>query len=195
MILILLLSLANSISITIEGKETIKCFYQYVNSGNELNGAYVISGEKDQNVLTTLKDPNGKIIYTSPIRSREGKFDFKAENDSKYKLCFQSADATTKSISFEMYSQDGLQEENFATQDEVAPLRSSFRKVSRSLDTVYRNIQFYERRERTHRDLTETTCDRVLFSGIIKMVVLALISLSQIWMMRSLFNSKRAVAV
>lgn len=195
MILILLFALANSISLTIEGKGTIKCYYQYVNSGNELNGAYVISGEKDQNVLTTLTDPNGKTLYKSPMRSREGKFDFKADKDSKYKLCFQSADATPKSISFEMFSQDGLQEENFATQDEVAPLRASFRKVSKNLDTVYRNIQFYERRERTHRDLTETTCDRVLFSGVIKMVILALISLSQIWMMRSLFNNKRGVSV
>ncbi|OMJ75759.1 hypothetical protein SteCoe_25023 [Stentor coeruleus] len=195
MYLLVVLSLVNGISFTLEGKGALRCFSQYVNTGKELSGAYVVSGEKDQNVLTTVVDPNGRIVHTSQARSREGKFEIKADKDSVYKLCFQSKDKTPKSISFDVYSQEGLQEENFATQDEITPLRTTFRRVSRNLDTVYRNIQFYERRERTHRDLAEVTCDRVLFCGIIKMVVLALISFAQIWIMRTLFNNKRGVTV
>ncbi|OMJ93921.1 hypothetical protein SteCoe_2972 [Stentor coeruleus] len=195
MYLLFILSLAYGISFTLEGKGALRCFSQYTNTGKEIIGAYVVSGEKDQNVLTTVIDNHGRFVHTSQARSREGKFEIKADKDSVYKLCFQSKDKTRKSISFDIYSQEGLQEENFATQDEVTPLRVGFRGVSRNLDTIYRNIQFYERRESTHRDLAEITCDRILFCGIIKMVVLAFISFAQIWIMRVLFNNKRGITV
>ena len=173
---------------------SLQCFTIKVGPGQELIGDYVVSGEKDYNVVTTVVDIRDAVVYSSLPRTREGKFDLKPEKAEYYKLCFQSKDSSPKSISFDFYLHDGLQEEKFATSDEFAPLRTSFRKVSRSLDTVYRNIQFYERRERTHRDLAEITCDRVVFSAAVKMVILALISLSQIYMLRSFFN-KRGITI
>ena len=190
-----LLASVEAVFFTLNSKGSLQCFAHKVDPGQELIGAYVISGEKDQNVQTTVVDIRGTVIYASQPRTREGKFDLKTDKAEYYKLCFQSKDKSPKSVSFDFYLHDGLQEEKFATQDEVTPLRTSFRKVSRSLDTVYRNIQFYERRERTHRDLAEVTCDRVVFSAVVKMVVLALISLSQIYMLRSFFNNKRGITI
>ena len=185
-----LAALARSISFTLEGAEP-RCFNQLVDEGKDLSGAYVISGINDLEVVTTVVDSHGQAVYTSQPGTREGKFDSKADARGFYRLCFQTNDGSSKSISFEFYIQEGLQEENVATQEELNPLRSSLRKLSRNLDTVYRNIQFYERRERTHRDLAEITCDRVMLSAIIKMIVLVAISLAQIYMLRIFFNNKR----
>lgn len=192
---LLLIQICAGTFFILEGKSAIQCFIQKTTHGKELSGAYVISGEKDQNVVTTLLDNHGRILYSSQPKTREGKFEFPVEKDSTYKLCFQSKDKTPKTISFEFYVQEGLQEEKIATQEEIGPLRSSFRKLSRNLDTVYRNIQFYERREKTHRDLAELTCDRILFGAIIKMIVLAFISLAQIYMLRGFFNNKKGITI
>ena len=188
---ILLVTLSEGVFFTLTGKGAIQCFNQAANPGEDISVAYVVSGERDQNVIATVLDNYGRTHFTSAPNSREGKLDLKVSNIAYYRLCFQSTDKTPKTISFEFYIQDGLEEEKILTQEEINPLRSSFRKLSRSLDTVYRNIQFYERRERTHRDLAELTCDRVVFSAIIKMAVLALISIGQIFMLRHLFNSNK----
>ena len=71
------------------------------------------------------------------------------------------------------------------------PLRGSFKNLGKSLDTVFMNLQFYERREIVHRDLAELTCDRVIYSAIIKIAVLFLISLAQIFSLRYLFSSNK----
>jgi hypothetical protein len=189
------LYLACSTSIVLQGKGSMRCFNQKVDSGNDVSISYVVSGEKEHNVITTVMDTRGLIAYNNPPMTREGKFEAKASSSGVYRLCFQSKDASPKSISFDFYLQDGLQEEKMATQDEINPIRSNFRRLSRNLDTVYRNIQFYERREKTHRDLAEQTCDRVLFSGLIKIVVLFLVSIGQAYILRGFFNNKPANSV
>lgn len=189
------LTVVQGVYFPIDGKGVSRCFSLQVGPEVDLFMAYVVSGEKDQNVQVIMKDHLGFIVYSSAPRTREGKFEMKSDKLNVFSLCFESKDRTSKTISFDFYLQDGLAEEKIATQDEITPLRTLFRKVSRSLDTVYRNIQFYERRERTHRDLAEVTCDRVVFSGVIKMLVLALISISQIYMLRSFFNNKRGIQV
>lgn len=173
----------------------MRCINQRTDIGNEISIAYVISGENDQNVIATVMDTRGKIVYNNPPLSREGKFETKSSGVGYFRLCFQSKDSTAKSISFDFYLQDGLQEEKMATQDEIAPIRTNFRKLSRNLDSVYRNIQFYERREKTHRDLAEITCDRVLVSGIVKIVVLCIVSICQGWILKGFFSNKNANTV
>ena len=173
----------------------MRCLNQRVDQNSEVSVSYVISGENEQNVITNIMDPRGVVVFTNPPLSREGKYESRSPTFGMYRLCFQSKDHASKSISFEFYLQDGLQEEKMATQDEITPIRTNFRKLSRNLDSVYRNIQFYERREKIHRDLAEVTCDRVLYSGIVKIVVACVVSVAQGWILKGFFSNKNANTV
>ena len=194
LVLSLILSCSGT-SIVLQGKGSMRCFNQRVEVGSDVSISYIVSGEKEHNVITTVMDPRGKVVFNNPPMTREGKYEAKSSGVGNYRLCFQSKDSSAKSISFDFYLQEGLQEEKMATQDEINPMRTNFRKLSRNLDTVYRNIQFYERREKTHRDLAELTCDRVLISGLIKIVVLFVVSVGQGFILRGFFNNKPANSV
>ena len=98
-------------------------------------------------------------------------------------------DKVEKTISFEFgLDDDNQDEESLLGTENIDPLSNSLRDLGKQLDGVYRNIHFYQRREKVHRDLTEQTCDRVMMSAVIKMVVLALVGFLQIYILRGFFS-------
>ena len=168
------------------------CFLIDGEKSHKLWGAYVISGEGDKNVLASLYDNSQKILYTSPLDSREGKFEIEVSDPQLYKLCFTAHDRTEKTVSFEFSQELKIEEETLASDDQFSPINDDLAKSSKLLDTVYRNLHFYERRERAHRDLTERTCDNVLWSVLAKIIVLCILSLTQIYVLKGFFNMNKA---
>ena len=164
---------------TIDGKESSKIW-----------GAYIVSGSEDTKVLTRLFDANRKTLYTSSKSSREGKFETTVTVDQIYELCFKALDFSEKSISFEFSQESQIEEFALAKDDQFEPLNDDIQNLVKNLDTVYRNIHFYERRERVHRDLAEKTCDDLLWSVLIKIAVLCVLSLSQIYALKGFFTDK-----
>ena len=99
-------------------------------------------------------------------------------------------DFSEKSISFEFSQESQIEEFALAKDDQFEPLNDDIQNLVKNLDTVYRNIHFYERRERVHRDLAEKTCDDLLWSVLIKIAVLCVLSLSQIYALKGFFTDK-----
>jgi len=163
-----------------------QCFSLSVGKGNKLYGAFIVSGKGDENMIARVFSPDGKVDYQSPRKSREGNFEITSDSGGKHKLCFKSIDSNTKNVSFEFDTRPEIEVDKLAT--EVEPLTLKLTGVSAQLDTVYRNIHFYERRERVHRDLIEQTCDRVLWSALLKILVLATVVAAQVVVFRGLFN-------
>jgi hypothetical protein len=93
-------------------------------------------------------------------------------------------------ISFDYRHWDLADSEGLASEEHLKPLENELRVLSNKLDSVYRNINFYERREKTHRDLIERTCDRVLWSVLGKIVILSSIAFTQIYMLKTTFDDK-----
>jgi emp24/gp25L/p24 family/GOLD len=167
------------------------CFFLDGVESQKIWGAYVISGPGDTNVLTRVFDRVKKPKYTSPKETREGKFVIEVGETQTYELCFKALDFEDKIVSFE-FSQDTLIAKNQpANQDEFDPLTDDIEALSKSLESVYMNIQFYERREKVHRDITEKTCDNILWSVLIKIVVLCVLSLTQVVVLKGLFNQEK----
>jgi hypothetical protein len=136
----------------------------------------VISGKGEENVITRVSNPMGRIEYMSPRKSKEGKFQGVAKDAGMHALCFRTIDKESKVVSFEFgLDEDGPSEDHLAKDSSIDPLSNSLRSLSKQLDSVYRNVHFYQRREKVHRDLTEQTCDRVVASAIVKMIVLAVV--------------------
>ncbi|CAG9323715.1 unnamed protein product [Blepharisma stoltei] len=187
--ILFLLNLAQAVYFTLPGHME-NCYYLMAAKGSEVVGAYVISGDGDQNVITRLFGPDASILYQSQRKTREGHFEILSENGGKYKFCFRAIDGAPKTVSFEYKTTDKVSEKELAKEEEIAPLAEGLTKMTKKLDMIYRNIHFYERREKVHRDLTERTCDRVIYSAILKILVLGLISLMQIYMLRRFFSNK-----
>jgi hypothetical protein len=116
-------------------------------------------------------------VYLSTKLAREGKFEAQAKDDGNHTMCFKALDKKKKVISFEF----DLEERNFDEDDETRkesldPLEDSMTNLNRRLEMVNRNIQFTQRRERVHRDLTEQTCETVVWYSALKLAVLFVIS-------------------
>ena len=176
---------ANAVYFSLPGHKE-QCFKLTVGKGNKFYGAFIVSGKGDENVITRVFSPDGKVDFQSPRKSREGHFEIVSSNGGDHKLCFKSIDSNKKIISFEFDNRPEIELDKLAT--EVEPLAIKLSGVSAQLDTVYRNIHFYERRERVHRDLIEQTCDRVLWSALLKFLVLTLVVGGQVFVFRGLFN-------
>lgn len=158
-------------------------------------GAFLFTGENEENVIARVKSPNGYILYQSPRNVKEGKFDLESKEEGIYRLCFKATDNKTKIISFEMSEKDVKKDFDVVMETDMEPLTQGLRAMGRVFDLIYRNIHFYQLRERTHRDLTERTCDRILWSAIGKMVTLGAICLIQISILKNLFNAKASQPV
>lgn len=192
--LTMLIGTASALFFNLPGKSE-QCFSVNLSRGAEIWGAYVVSGEGDQNVLTRVTGPDGRVHYQSKPKTREGSFELNPEPAGEYRLCFQAKDKNAKTISFEFSSQDKPADDKLATEEEINPFKETLRQLSRNLDSIYRNIHFYERREKIHRDLAERTCDRVLWTAMGKILVLCVISFTQIFMLRRFFESKKSTGV
>lgn len=165
---------------SIEGKATRKIW-----------AAYIVSGNGDMNVLTRFFNSQGKAKYLSPKNTREGKFETTLDIDEMHELCFKSLDNEEKTISFEFSQDEHIEQQSLAGEDQFQPLNDEVSIASKLLETIYRNLHFYERRERIHRDLTEKTCDNILWSVLIKVLVLCSLSFIQLYVLKRLINTNK----
>lgn len=189
-----LLSVAQAVFFTLPGHME-QCYLVTTAKGHEISGAYVISGDGDQNVITRVFGPDANVAYQSERKSREGQFEMISTNGGQYKLCFRAIDGSPKTVSFEFQTAIKIYDNKLAHEEELNPLNDGLIQITKRLDMIYRNIHFYERREKVHRDLSERTCDRVIYGALLKIFVLGLISLLQIYMLRSFFANKNSSRV
>ena len=188
-IFLLLISSAYAMYFVLPGQNS-QCFGINVTTGHKIWGDYVISGFGEDKVMTRVTTPSKRIEYEGAPLSSEGKFEIAAKETGVYDLCFNNLDSNPNVISFDYSHWDLADSEGLASEEHLKPLEDELRVLSKKLDSVYRNINFYERREKTHRDLIERTCDRVLWSVLGKIVILSSIAFTQIYMLKTTFDDK-----
>ena len=151
-------------------------------SSQSFSGAYMVSGQGENNVMVRVEAPSKHVLYHSTPKSREGKFDLVSEESGRHRLCFKAFDRWPKNISFELLTRKA--EPEFLTENELLPLEENSVTMRKGYETIARNIRFTKQQERTHRDLTERTCDRVLWCAVVKVGVLVLVTVLQLVVLR-----------
>ena len=185
-----LLAAAYSLSFNLE-PGTDECVALNVKEKGMFEGSFVVSGQGEKNYAARLFGPNGQVMYNSTPKQNEGSFEAQATSDGVYKLCFKSTDRQPKVISFEFELEDEtVDEDETAAKGSLDPIERNFKDIARQLDLISRNIHFYQRREKVHRDLTEVTCDRVLQFSIVKVVVLLGLTIFQVYMLTNFFEDR-----
>lgn len=146
------------------------------------SGAYIVSGQGENNVMVRVETPSRQVLYHSPPKTREGKFELISTEKGKHRLCFKAFDRWPKNVSFEFTTPKG--EKELLTDQELLPLYEETIAMRKGYDTIQRNIRFTKQQEITHRDLTERTCDRVLWCALLKIAVLVFVSGVQVVVLR-----------
>lgn len=155
-----------------------RCFGLKLPAAQPFSGAYLVTGQGERNVLSRLESPSKRVLYHGTPKSHEGKFELTSEEEGLHRFCFKAFDRWPKNVSLEFTTPQV--EPELPTEEMLEPLYKEVKRMQRALETVMRNVQFTKQQERTHRDLTESTCDRVLWCAIIKVVVLSVVTVVQI---------------
>lgn len=174
---LLALAVVQALYFTLPGNSK-RCISETLQVGDVLSGDYLISGVAEQLVLTRLFSPNGEIAHKNLIGKPEGHFDLTAQSDGEYKLCFQAFDRAQKSVSFHLGKVE--KKEELASEKDIDPLEDSIGEMSVRVDRILRNVKFFQRREKVHRDLTEKTCENVVWSALAKIVVLVCVAVAEV---------------
>ena len=192
MFFILIIGLSDALFFTLPFWEY--CIALDVENSKDLWGAYVISGEGEKNVAIKLLDPQNTIEYTNVEDTREGKFHISNPKGGIHRLCFIPTDKLQKTVSFEMYTEESI-EGKLATDESIEPFHAALKKVSRNLEGIHRNFHFYQRREKIHREISERNCDKILWTAGFKFFILILISFLQLWGLKKILDSSKAVKI
>ena len=147
----------------------------------------MISGLSEKKVQVTLYDPKSVVEFISDPESSEGKFSVKKPSLGVHRLCFKSLDSNPNSVSFEIKSEE-RSSDSLVLDDEIEPFEVSLRQLSRQTESVMRNIHFFKRREKIHRDISEKNCDRIKWGAIMKIVSLIAVAICQVWGLTYLLN-------
>ena len=174
------------------GSKQEECVSLTVEKNQVYWAAYVISGKNDKNVNVALTGPNDTVYYKSKEKSREGSLEQRAYHHGVYKLCFVNLDKHPKTVSFE-FSVDEVSSEDLTTELSFTDLNVRLRSMMRETEAIYRNIQFYRKREAVHRDLLEAACDKVLWSALGKMAVIIGICFGQVFILKGFFKNQKGV--
>lgn len=132
-------------------------------------------------------DPKSVIEYISDPESSEGKFSVKKPSLGVHRLCFKSLDSNQNSVSFEIKSEE-RNTDSLVLDDEIEPFEVSLRQLSRQVENVNRNLHFFKRREKIHRDISERNCDRIKWAAILKIICLITVAICQAWGLTYLLN-------
>ena len=190
MFLVFLVCVANAVFFSLPSHQPL-CIGVDVKKSKDLWGAYVVSGIGDKNTVVTLKDPKNVVEFVNDPSSRDGKFHIHKPIAGVHYLCFKATDGEPKTISFDLCTEEP-KEGKLATEEELEPFEASLKKITRGVENVSRNLHFYQRREKVHRDLSERTCDRVLWVAGFKIFALASISVLQIYALKKILSSSNS---
>jgi hypothetical protein len=185
--------LASSLFFSLPAKSH-ECFTITVKERRSLlTGSFEASGAKE-GLVTTIRSGDNELFSS---KDAHGELSLKTE-PGKYSLCFTSQVTKSQVLSFDVRVRSELDWEDLDT-DKAATKKQTDKVedlVRRLLDRVL-DVQDQQHhaitREQVYRSTAESTHDRVIWWTVVKFVVLAITSLSQVWYLKSFFETKQII--
>ena len=160
-----------------------KCFFENIEDNTLVKGTYLYeSGSKI--AVVTVKDPNDKIIYTDIVSSR-GKFVFNSEIEGNYKICFSNKDTLPANLILKFrYGIDAKDYSHLAQVQNLEPIEVQMQWIVDSLAEVDESTESLQDRENQIRELSAKIDQNIFIFGIITIVLLVILSVSQTMMLK-----------
>lgn len=103
-------------------------------------------------------------------------------------LCWKSTDRSQKFVSMDFFlARDPLRA--LVTKHHIATVEEVLNHAAEGMATVARNQLYQIERDSVHKAMLEETESRIGWTGLIKIVVLIVAALMQIWIMRGFFKA------
>lgn len=103
-------------------------------------------------------------------------------------LCWSTSDDSAKLISANYFlATDPIR--SLITKSDVATVEKSLTEAVNNLNTVSRNQLYQHERDNVHKTLLEETDEKIVFVGIVKIAVMLISAVLQIWIMRGFFKN------
>jgi len=170
-----------------------ECFYKDLEKDSSITFEFQVMSGGALDIDVLLSGPDGKTIY-SESKESEGEYMFNTESDGFYRFCFSNkmSTLTSKLISFNILDEEELISRPVKPED-IDPLENAILQLSDGLHTIQAENKYMKLRERAHRNTSESTNSRVLWTSILEWAVLCGMSLWQIYYLRSFFEVRRSV--
>ncbi|EJW85958.1 transmembrane emp24 domain-containing protein 2 [Wuchereria bancrofti] len=179
-----------------------QCFFDRVRVGTKMGVVFEVAEGGFLDIDVKIIGPDNKEIYRGE-RESSGKYTFAAHMDGPYTYCFgnQMSTMTPKVVMFSMeiaqpgqpiLSEAGQGNGNDSSADSLK-LEEMVRELSSALTSVKHEQEYMEVRERVHRSINENTNSRVVLWAIFEAVVLASMTVGQIFYLKRFFEVRRVV--
>ncbi|CAD8055332.1 unnamed protein product [Paramecium primaurelia] len=186
LILSTLIVLGSSLSTQLSQKPT--CFL--VNSPEEnshLTVNYIVSGLDENQTDVFIKKKDGEILIKVQ-NTKDGRIRELLKDKDNYYVCFQSRDQSYKMVSFD-FDIEGVDKE-YAQSEQFELMSKELQKTQKNFQNIYRNQHWISDRENAHAIILDQTEKSVQWCAVIKVGVLIVISLSQIYIVYNYFKDK-----
>ncbi|VDO23043.1 unnamed protein product [Brugia timori] len=184
-----------------------QCFFDRVRAGTKMGVIFEVAEGGFLDIDVKIIGPDNKEIYRGE-RESSGKYTFAAHMDGPYTYCFgnQMSTMTPKVVMFSMEiaqpgqpipSEAGKGSGNDSSETDFLAdslkLEEMVRELSSALTSVKHEQEYMEVRERVHRSINENTNSRVVLWAVFEAVVLASMTVGQIFYLKRFFEVRRVV--
>ncbi|GFO01345.1 transmembrane emp24 domain-containing protein 5 [Plakobranchus ocellatus] len=208
-------ALCSEIDLTIDipaGRQ--ECFWQDVPASTSVEVDYQVIDGGDLDISVLVSSPNNGRILHIEQKKTENVIRFNSEMAGDYKICFDNTFSTfsNKVVYFEIFVEDGKDDDDDDDEEHKLAIKTDYKSMERQLDmTVEQFLGILDRskknlersvqvqtliriHEAKDRNTQEANFYRVNFFSCFQLVVMVVVSLCQVFMIRSLFQDRRTVS-
>lgn len=196
----LLLTFSNSFLTTINDKYEKYCFKKYISEGDHLTLSFLTTSYPKELIHVDLKyqkqkEETQKVIYEVFDKEKGDYNTDKPLENGIYELCFYSKKGKTYTVSMDFYS---LYEDNnikkLATDKEFKTINKDIKEMKNALNSIEINS-----RHINNKNFENYVTMKMLIASIkkltyLKIFIIALISLLQIYIIHKLFGPDKRVS-
>ena len=196
--LLLILSiiiLISPLKIKINGRQKDYCFTKSIYAANDtIRIFYIVSSGKHEKLTTTLKNPEGKILYEEEtLQKDEYTSDVLPSGD--YMLCFEPHNDDQYYISFDIQvSDDSSLIKDLAKDKEVKGIKYGVLDLERLFNDFEKNLKFIVDRRNHHHTILQDVVGSIKTISAIKILVIIFLSLVQVFIITKFFGADKRVS-
>ncbi|XP_013420365.1 transmembrane emp24 domain-containing protein 1 [Lingula anatina] len=179
-----------------------ECFFQKIANGRTLEVEFQVIDGGDIDIDFAIEAPSGRVLITDRRRS-DAVHKVTTEETGDYQICFDNSFSrfSRKLVFFEIvYDDDEVNEienawENLKESPELADIKledfkSVMDSVKANMDKIISYQNIFRVLEARDRSTQEHNFERVNFYAPLQLVVMAVVGLTQVLLIRSLFDEK-----
>jgi len=166
------------------------CFLKSYRAKERFTATYIVSGFDESQVSALVHGPSKSEILYQNEEDREGHFDVFVRHDGEYSACFKNHDNEANYVTIVFY-EDMESNTTPVTAFLVDQFGYFLNQTFDSLHEINVNLYFQRTREAIHDSNMEILDSRISWSAFFKILALALLAVSQVFVLTGLLTGKQ----